>query len=229
MNRVTWKWVTQLIFPGVYKTLPGPYELHAVGTHMPLFFSFFYVPTWFSASCLMSFWWWTWNNVQITGGWNIRRIQMKTPLCLLRPSLFAPSFAAAPRKPNFDGAQIKDELIKWSTFIPNKLWQVPPAPSSSPKPPTPDWQHKHCTTIVPHHNISPADVILVNGILCQNQRDVFKEGEWPEIFTAGWGDVTGCDPPPPSTTPQHTLYLWGWSSMLYIVLFQNPMFFKIIE
>lgn len=99
------------------------------------FFSFFYVPTWYSASCLMSFWWWTWNNVQITGGWNIRRIQMKTPLCLLRPSLFAPSFAAAPRKPNFDGAQIKDELIKWSTFIPNKLWQAPPPPKPQTSPP----------------------------------------------------------------------------------------------
>lgn len=83
----------------------------------------------------MSFWWWTWNNVRITGGWNIRRIQMKTPLCLLRLSLFAPSFAAAPQKLDFDGAQIKDELIKWSTFIPNKLWQVPPPlPSQIPKP-----------------------------------------------------------------------------------------------
>lgn len=83
----------------------------------------------------MSFWWWTWNNVQITGGWNIRQIQMKTPLCLLRLSLFAPSFAAAPQKPDFDGTQIKDELIKWSTFILNKLWQVSPLPNPQTSPP----------------------------------------------------------------------------------------------
>lgn len=114
------------------KPPPGPYELHVAGTHMPRFFSFSYIPILYSASCLMSFWWWTWNNVQITGGWNIRRIQMKTPLCLLRLSLFAPSFAAAPQKLDFDGAQIKDELINWSTFIPNKLWQVSPPPQSSP-------------------------------------------------------------------------------------------------
>lgn len=113
-------------------------SIRAQSEHTCHFFPpiFFYVQTWYSASCLMSFWWWTWNNVQITGGWNIRRIQMKTPLCLLRPSLFAPSFAAAPRKPDFDSAQIKDELIKWSTFIPNKLWQDP-SHSLNPKPPHP--------------------------------------------------------------------------------------------
>lgn len=68
--------------------------------------------------------------------------------------------------------------------------------------------------------------------LLPERRTIFTGGERTEFFTAGWGDVTGCDNPPPAPAlplPSIHLYLWGWSSILYIVLFQNPMFFKIIE
>lgn len=81
-------------------------------------------------------------------------------------------------------------------------------PQSPPHlPPSRDWQHKHCNTIVPHHNISPADVILESGIFCQSEGPSLQEvneqnsSQQDEVM---WQDVTTLPPPLHCHFPAYT-------------------------